>query len=280
MGTAALATAASQGSTGMMGNPCDQASTCVGACVHTCVPYTHACACVSRTCQNIKEESTASEETGEGGTVLGAAGHVGRGRLSRVRRAQLQPPPQRPSTGRPRGASPCPRVAPQWCGEFRPAPARAAVGFPDGVEAPEQRGPPAAWPLEGRTPVALSPSAAGENQALRGLSSCPSPGRPVRVQPHPHEAHLATTLGSRAWPPKKPKAALKGPQQDLCPWPPDSTHSPGGLSPLAAPPGHRSRGHPVRRIEGSSAQAPRPLCGPRAAVYTASAHPGPPLASP
>ena len=26
------------------------------------------------------------------------------------------------------------------------APARAAVGFPDSVEAPEQRGPPVAWP--------------------------------------------------------------------------------------------------------------------------------------
>lgn len=137
-------------------------------------------------------------------------------------------------------------------------------------------GLPLPGPLEGRTPVALSPSAAGENRALRGLSSCPSPGRPVRVQPHPHKAHLATTLGSRAWPPRKPKAALKDPQQDLCPWPPDSTHSPGGLSPLAAPPGHQSRGHPEGRTEGSSAQAPRP----RAAVHTASAHPGPPLASP
>ena len=103
--------------------------------------------------------------------------------------------------------------------------------------------------------------------------SCPCPA-PL------HEVHLATTLGSRARPPRKPKPAPKGPQQHLSPRPPDSTHSPGGPSPPAAPPGHRSRGHPAGRTEGSSAQAPRPLCGPWAVVHTASAHPGPPLATP
>lgn len=43
MGAAALATAGSQGSTGVMGNPCDKASTRVGACVYTCVPHTRVC---------------------------------------------------------------------------------------------------------------------------------------------------------------------------------------------------------------------------------------------
>ena len=52
-------------------------------------------------------------------------------------------------------------------------PRRAAAGFPDSVEAPEQKRRPAAWPLEGQTPVALSPSAAVQKWALRGLSSHP-----------------------------------------------------------------------------------------------------------
>lgn len=167
----------------MMGDPCDKANTCVGARVHTCVLYTQTSVRRSRVCRNIKEESTASEKTGQARTVHRAAGSIGRGHLSRVRRAQPQPPPHRRPWGRPRGeghprgrpcgAGPHPGVAPLLVRRVLAGPCRAAAGFPDSVEAPEQRRLPAAWPLEGQTQVALSPSAAVEKRALRGLSSRP-----------------------------------------------------------------------------------------------------------
>ena len=120
-----------------------------------------------------------------------------------------------------------------------------------------------------------------------------SPGRSVHVRPHPHEAHVATTLGSRVWPPgtlRLPRRALTrllpaAPrQQTLTRWPfspgsparPSKPRSPcrehrgqlsaGPTAPLRAPGGVHTASH-TWGPHWPTPSAPATALGPRSHLF-------------